>query len=81
MVAWKYLECSDTSHIKFISFSVGFMMGALFASTLLGVVSSAVNTVIVCYAEAPNEFQQNHPQLSEDMRLAWRQAWPQDFNY
>jgi hypothetical protein len=56
-------------------------MGALFASTLLGVVSSAVNTVIVCYAEAPNEFQQNHPQLSEDMRLAWRQAWPQDFNY
>lgn len=63
------------------AFLVGFMMGALFASTLLGIVSSAVNTVIVCYAEAPNEFQQNHPQLSEEMRASWRQAWPNDFNY
>jgi len=62
-------------------FSAGFAIGALFASTLLGVVSSATNTVIVCYAEAPNEFQQNHPRLSEDMRLAWRQAWPNDFTY
>lgn len=62
-------------------YRAGFVIGALFASTVLGVISSAVNTVIVCYAEAPNEFQQNHPQLSEDMRLAWRQAWPQDFTY
>jgi hypothetical protein len=57
------------------------MMGALFASTLLGIVGSAVNTVIVCYAEAPNEFQQNHPQLSEEMRASWRAAWPNDFTY
>lgn len=63
------------------AFLVGFMMGALFSSTLLGIVSSAVNTVIVCYAEAPNEFQQNHPRLSEEMRAAWRQAWPNDFTY
>jgi hypothetical protein len=61
--------------------SIGLVIGSLFASTLLGVVSSAVNTVIVCYAEAPNEFQANHPQLSENMRQAWRQAFPVDFKY
>ena len=77
-------------------------------------VSSAVNTVIVCYAEAPGEFvinllnhfidclltpfafileyfyidicypaefQRNHPKLSDDMRMAWRQAWPTEFTY
>jgi hypothetical protein len=44
-------------------------------------VSSAVNTVIVCYAEAPAEFQVNHPKLSEDMRATWRQAWPSEFSY
>ena len=61
--------------------SVGFILGFALCATLFSVVSSAVNTVIVCYAEAPNEFQQNHPQLSEEMRAAWRQAWPNEFRY
>eukprot|EP00957_Ditylum_brightwellii_P104351 7947901-Ditylum_brightwellii.AAC.1 len=47
----------------------------------MSVVSSAVNTVIVCYAEAPNEFQTSHPELSNEMRTSWRQAWPLDFKY
>jgi len=42
----------------------------------MSVVSSAVNTVIVCFAEAPREFQQNHPQLSAEMCEAWQNAWP-----
>jgi hypothetical protein len=50
-------------------------------STLFSVVSSGVNTVIVCYAEAPNEFQINHPDLSQKMRDSWRQAWPNEFGY
>jgi hypothetical protein len=50
-------------------------------STLFSLVSSAVNTVIVCYAEAPAEFQQNHPQLSEQMRISWRQAYPVECHY
>lgn len=62
-------------------FLLGFLFGFALAATLFSVVSSAVNTVIVCYAEAPSEFQQNHPKLSEDMRAAWRQAWPTDFSY
>ncbi|KAL7530016.1 hypothetical protein ACHAXR_003274 [Thalassiosira sp. AJA248-18] len=63
------------------AFFIGFIIGAVLTNTLMTLVSSAVNTVIVCYAEAPHEFQQNHPKLSEDMRAAWRQAWPAEFTY
>ena len=60
---------------------IGFILGFGMSATLFSVVSSGVNTVIVCYAEAPNEFQANHPELSSNMRNAWRQAWPNDFTY
>lgn len=52
------------------------MTGFLISSILMSVVGSAVNTVIVCFAESPAEFEQNHPHLSAEMRAAWRQAWP-----
>jgi len=64
-----------------ISFLMGLVAGYGMCTTLFSIVSSAVNTVIVCYAEAPAEFQANHPQHSERMRSAWRQAWPNDFQY
>jgi hypothetical protein len=64
-----------------IPFCIGFVIGLALCSTLFSVVSSAVNTVVVCYAEAPNEFQANHPLLSENMRDAWRKAWPSEFHY
>ena len=64
-----------------ISFLIGCMVGYAISATLFSVVSSATNTVIVCYAEAPNEFQANHPELSNRMRDSWRQAWPNEFNY
>ena len=60
---------------------LAFILGYGMAATLFSVVSSGVNTVIVCYAEAPNEFQANHPELSNQMRASWRQAWPNDFGY
>jgi len=46
---------------------------------MFGVVDSALNTVIVCYAEAPNEFQTNHHELSEEMREAWLKVYPDLF--
>lgn len=58
------------------AFGVGFLTGFLFASILMSVVASAINTVIVCYAEDPAAFQMNHPHLSSKMREAWVQAWP-----
>ena len=55
---------------------VGFLVGFVLASILMSVVGSAVNTVIVCFAESPAEFEVNHPQLSAEMRTAWRSAYP-----
>jgi len=57
-------------------FIIGLLVGFVFTSILMSVVASAVNTVIVCFAESPNEFEANHPQLSAEMRAAWVQAWP-----
>jgi hypothetical protein len=71
----------DEAGASAAAFFVGFVAGAVLAMTLLTLVSSAVNTVIVCYAEAPREFELNHPKLSQDMRTAWREAWPEEFRY
>ena len=59
---------------------IGFLIGLVLCMTLFSVISSAVNTVIVCFAEAPHEFHSNHRQLSDNMHAAWRQAWPNDFH-
>ena len=63
------------------AFLVGAVIGFVLCSTLFSLVSSAVNTVIVCFAEAPAEFQSNHPQLSQQMIVAWRDAYPTEFGY
>jgi hypothetical protein len=67
--------------VLIIPLLLGCGIGYAMCATLFSIVSSATNTVIVCYAEAPNEFQTNHPELSQRMRDAWRQAWPNEFGY
>jgi len=62
--------------VGLVGFILGFLVGAVFCSVLLGLVGSAVNTVIVCFAEAPTDFQNNYPALSLEMRQAWREAYP-----
>jgi Plasma-membrane choline transporter len=71
---------TDAGTLNVIAFT-GFLFGYSMSMTLFSIVSSAVNTVIVCYAEAPSEFQINHPQLSDRMRNAWQQAYPSEFGY
>jgi hypothetical protein len=51
-------------------------VGLVVTSVLFGIISSSVNAVIVCFAASPVDFEQNHPQLSTDMRTAWREVWP-----
>mmetsp|Transcript_15057 Transcript_15057/g.31044 ORF Transcript_15057/g.31044 Transcript_15057/m.31044 type:complete len:516 (-) Transcript_15057:127-1674(-) len=71
----------EDSNTMAASFILGFLLGYGICATLFSIVSSAVNTVIVCFGEAPNEFQMNHPELSENMLATWREAWPNDFSY
>jgi len=59
-----------------IAFTLGFIVGLVICSILLSTVASAVNAVIVLFAEAPAEFQQNYPDLSNQMREAWLGAFP-----
>lgn len=62
-----------------IGFMFGFFIGLILSSIMLGVVESAVSTCVVCFAESPAEFEQNHPDLSLQMRDAWRSSWPAEY--
>jgi Plasma-membrane choline transporter len=58
------------------SFLLGAVLGLVVNSILFSVVSSSVNTVLVCFASSPFDFGRNHPELSAEMRAAWREVWP-----
>lgn len=62
-----------------VAFLIPALVGTAFAYILMGVVASAVDTVIVAFCEAPLEFEQNHPGLSVQMVEAWRQIYPESF--
>lgn len=64
-----------------VPFLSSFLVGILIASILMSVVSSAVDTVMVCFCEAPNELRLNYPDLSNQMVRAWRKTYPQEFVY
>lgn len=59
------------------AFVLGSILGFVLSNILLlGVVGSAVNTVLVCFAAGPFEFDKNHPRLSREMRDIWsQQVW------
>jgi len=58
------------------AFLVGLLAGLCICSILLSTVASGVNTVIVMFADAPREFQANHPELSQKMTSTWNQFYP-----
>jgi hypothetical protein len=59
-----------------ISFWLGVINGFVLTSVLFAVIGGAVNAVLVCFAVAPVDFEENHPELSDEMRNAWREVWP-----
>lgn len=59
-----------------IAFVEGFLIGIVLTSVLFAVISSSVNSTIVCFAASPVDFETNHPELSHEMRSAWREVWP-----
>jgi len=67
----------DDGNAPPLAFLITFIVGVVFCSILMSIVGSAVNTVIVCFAESPAEFEANHPSLSREMRSSWMQAWPE----
>jgi len=59
-----------------IAFFVGLVTGLCICLVLLSTISSGVNTVIVMFADAPQEFASNHPELSQTMTETWEQFFP-----
>jgi len=70
-------DLEDVNNATSVAFGVSFVVGFAFCKMLMSVLGSAVDTVIVCFAESPAEFEANHPTLSREMRSAWMQAWPE----
>ena len=61
-----------------IGFLLGMMYGTGMSSVVFRVVSSAVDTIVVCFAEAPQIFQQHHPVLAQELVEAWRLVYPNE---
>ncbi|EJK59191.1 hypothetical protein THAOC_20618 [Thalassiosira oceanica] len=64
-----------------IAFGFMFLVGLIIASITMSVVDSAVNTVIVAFAEGPAEFEENHPELSHQMKEGWRKVYPDECGF
>lgn len=65
-----FLQSADV-----VIFFSGFVVGLLLSTTVMSVIDSAVSTIIVCFAEAPEEFEQNHNTHSRNMREAWNKVY------
>jgi len=60
----------------------GCILGGFLASIQLRVVSSAVETIVVCFAEAPSALSENHPpELGNRMIQAWQMAYPDECGF
>jgi hypothetical protein len=59
-----------------VAFVIGLAAGLTICSIVLSTVASGVNTVIVMFADAPREFEENHPELSQKMREVWNEFHP-----
>jgi len=64
------------SLVLFASIRIGVFTGLVVTHVLFGLISSSVNAVVVLFAGSPVEFEKNHPELSEELRSAWREVWP-----
>lgn len=64
---------------QIIAFLLPLFIGTSMSLIVMSVVSSAVDTVIVAFCEAPMEFERNHPGLHRQMTTAWSQIYPEEF--
>eukprot|EP00804_Cyclotella_cryptica_P027864 CCRYP_003782-RB/>CCRYP_003782-RB protein AED:0.24 eAED:0.24 QI:507/1/1/1/0.8/0.66/6/419/513 len=71
----------DQTAAQGAAFGFPFLIGIVVSAVMFSVVDSSVNTVIVCFAEGPAEFEENHPELSSQMREAWRKVYPAECGF
>ena len=69
-------DSSEHSASRLVSFFVAFFVGLFISNVARFVVESAVRTVIVCFVESPEAFEEHRPELSEVMKSGWAEAYP-----
>lgn len=47
--------------------------------TMMNIVDSAISTILVCFAEAPEVFDANHNTHCRDMKDAWNKVYEVQF--
>ncbi|KAL7513017.1 hypothetical protein ACHAXN_010118 [Cyclotella atomus] len=71
-----FFSFEDDTAAQMAAFGFPFLIGIVVSAVMFSVVDSSVNTVIVCFAEGPAEFEANHPELSAEMHEGWRKVYP-----
>jgi len=71
---WFAEEDADAEDL--ICFLIGWFVGYTSCTITTSLITSAVHTVIVLFADAPAEFQKNWPEHSDKMRNAYISAFP-----
>lgn len=51
------------------------LIGCILSVSIMGVIDSSVSTIIVCFAEASQTLQSNHPNHYSDMKQAWERIY------
>ena len=60
----------------FIIDRIGAVVGVVLSKVLFSIISSSADAVIICFAGSPDVLEKNHPLKSQELRSAWREAWP-----
>jgi len=61
---------------RFGDIFLAFLSGFAVSRVTLGSVPSAVDTIMVLFAESPAELKENHPTLFHQLEQTWSQTWP-----
>lgn len=72
----RFAEVNPTNENGLAPFVEGVIIGLVLTSIFFSLISSSVNAVLVCFASSPLDFDLRHPELSHNMRTAWREVWP-----
>ena len=78
-LVFSYAETRDWSVVGpevWIALIAGWIMSGI----VFRVILSSIDTILVLFAEAPQEFHANHPALARELQDAWTQTFPDIFS-
>lgn len=59
------------------AYGLGLITGMVVCSVMTNVIRGAVNTIIVCFADAPAKLEENHPEETSKMTDVWVSVFPE----